>query len=73
MLVFKHLFYYNILLEVKVVEVTGAQYFSRSKKHLSEMPVPLMEMYHVRILAENRFSKFSRTLEIFALSLEVLS
>jgi hypothetical protein len=53
MLVFKHLFYYPLLLEVKVVEVT-AQYFSRSKKRLSEISDLLMKMAYImlNILAE---------------------
>jgi len=48
MLVFKHLFYYPILLEVKVVEVT-AQYFSRSKKRLSKISNLLMKMAYIML------------------------
>src|SRR5215467_5853167 len=49
MLVFKHLFYYHILLKVKVVEVT-TQYFSRSKKHILEIPIPLMKMAYIMLV-----------------------
>src|SRR5215469_10422396 len=50
MLVFKHLLYYYILLKVKVVEVVTTQYFSRSKKHILEIPIPLMKMAYIMLV-----------------------
>jgi hypothetical protein len=47
MLVFKDLFYYHILLEVKVE--ASAEYFSRSKKRLPEISNLLMKMAYIML------------------------